>query len=276
MGYTGYNKSAAAWKQNAPRVTPEQLIANLPPLSDEQAAIVEYLQAGRGDLVINAVAGSGKTTSLKHIIARLNSDRVIYCVFSKEMEREVKPQLNGLCEVKTTYAVGYAAIRYALKLNLDVQESKYNRLARVQANVLASQMRLVNQTETAGPQEKEIEGAIVQLINLCQMNLADPANLDDLYALADHYGVDVPVDLETLSPIVKSIMREGIAIAEETGVISYGDMIWLPHVLNLRPRQFLYILVDEAQDTNKAQQELLFKMRAPGGRMVRQNGMGRR
>jgi superfamily I DNA/RNA helicase len=274
--YTGLKTSgqtAIGYAPKMQRVSVEQLLAGLPPASAEQVAILDHVKRGRRDLVINACAGSGKTTGLKQIVAALRSRSVIYCAFSKEMEREVKPQLFGLCEVKTTYACGFAAVRREFRDELIqdcVKEDKYKRLAKVEARILASELRQANQTAAVQtPSDKDFSKALDALVHLCQMNLIDPLNLDALYELAAHHDVESPVELEDLAPVVRRILEKGIKQVETEGIISYGDMVWLPHILDLpAAEQFLYVLVDEAQDINKAQFSLLQKMRAPGGMMI--------
>jgi UvrD-like helicase family protein len=280
-GATGHKRGGGGYGLTP--VTREQVMASLPPASGEQLAIVNHLKTGRRDLIVDAKAGSGKTTTCKFMAAALTSDNALYCVFSKALELEIKPQLFGLLEIKTSYALGLESVRSVIgdKLSLAgrnaIQEDKYKKLVKVQANMLASQARMAFDAKPEDerilgekpPGDREIYNVLVALVQHCQMNLVSPSDLEAVYDLCDHHNVELPCELEILLPVVKGIFDEGIRMAKQDGIISFGDMVWLPHVWNIDPpRKFLYVMVDEAQDINAAQRELLLKLRAPGGMMV--------
>ena len=50
-------------------------------------------------------------------------------------------------------------------------------------------------------------------------------------------------------------------------VITFSDMIWLPHTHGWKPDQFDRVFIDEAQDLSPARTELLINSLAPGGRI---------
>jgi len=265
-------------------VTREQLIASLPPASAEQFAIIENVKHGEGDLICNACAGTGKTTTIKQMVAALTSDNVVYVVFSKALEQEVKPQIFGLAEVKTSYALGFEAVRSVLGEQIRragfkaVDERKYKKLAKQYALMLASQIRMAafrqgpltdEEINAKVPGERELREVLDALVTHCQSNLVDPSDYAAVDALVDHHNVTLPCELEQLLPVVNAILQQGIEMAKEQGIIGFADMVWLPHVLKIEaPRKFLYILVDEAQDINPAQREMIFKLRAQGGRII--------
>ena len=50
--------------------------------SKYQSAIFDYVEHGNGNLVVEACAGSGKSTTLIQIIKRLPSDKsILFCAF---------------------------------------------------------------------------------------------------------------------------------------------------------------------------------------------------
>lgn len=76
----------------------------------EQQAIFE----SRGSIKINAVAGSGKTTTLLEYASRQTGKRILYLAFNKSVEIEAAAKLRSLglshVEVKTAHALAYRAI----------------------------------------------------------------------------------------------------------------------------------------------------------------------
>ena len=76
----------------------------------EQQAIFE----SRGSIKINAVAGSGKTTTLLEYASRQTGKRILYLAFNKSVETEATAKLQSLglahVDVKTAHALAYRAI----------------------------------------------------------------------------------------------------------------------------------------------------------------------
>lgn len=127
-------------------------------------------------------------------------------------------------------------------------------------------------------EKAETIDAIKELVGLCKLTLAhhdnsrvgvcgpgNPQNTipefevldDELEAIAIHYGITAP-DMEEVYTAVRHILNECRKV-EQGGRIDFNDMIWLPVVNNLKVEQFDLLLVDEAQDLNRCQQELVMK-----------------
>jgi len=75
-------------------------------LTEEQRSIVHH----RGDLKINAVAGSGKTSTLIELVRARPDDRFLYIVFNKTAADDAKRRFEkqGLGKVHVTTAHAYA------------------------------------------------------------------------------------------------------------------------------------------------------------------------
>lgn len=91
----------------APRPSPEQ-----------EAAVARFLEGG--DLKVRAVAGSGKTTTLR-LIARETQSRMLYLAFNRSVAEEAKMKFPRHVEVKTLHGLAYGEVvkgnpRYERKL----------------------------------------------------------------------------------------------------------------------------------------------------------------
>src|SRR4051812_5809224 len=80
-------------------------------LTDEQKAII----ASKGNIKINAVAGSGKTTTvIEHAKARPSNSRILYLAFNKSVKTEAEKKFReaGLRNVKveTAHSLAYRYI----------------------------------------------------------------------------------------------------------------------------------------------------------------------
>ncbi len=84
--------------------------------SSYQLAIFEAQKETNDNLLIEAVAGSGKTTTLMEILKRtLRSEKSLFLAFNASIKAEIatKIQKAGLierCEAKTLHALGLALI----------------------------------------------------------------------------------------------------------------------------------------------------------------------
>jgi len=64
------------------------------------------------------------------------------------------------------------------------------------------------------------------------------------------------------------VMEMGIEQYQRERIIDFNDMVCLPTVLSTSKPQFDFLLVDEAQDLNRAQLELVLACTSAQGRML--------
>jgi DNA helicase-2/ATP-dependent DNA helicase PcrA len=235
--------------------------------SPYQAAIFNFIQHGTGNAIVDAVAGSGKSTTLVQAAKLLPTRNALFCAFNKHIEQELKAKLGSLMQTKTIHAIGYGALAREIKINGAPQGDKYKKLCKPDASRLGSQARIAAGIGNPAPRDNDYLDALVSLINYIQTGLVDPNNLEALQAMVEHYSIDLPCDLSVLQPLVVSILKEGIRIASEQGIISFSDLLYLPYVWNLRLRKYDFVFVDEAQDLSRAQLWLVMESLATNGRM---------
>ncbi len=167
--------------------------------------------------------------------------------FNKHIANELQQRLPATVPAMTLHAMGFAAVRKAMS-GVAMEEGKLTRLAKeIAPKAYPSQRR---QAE--------------QLARLCKYTLAPEASPAILDAMADHYGVEVEErDREKVFDLAGKLVERSAA---DVGSIDYDDMVWLPSRLALAVDGFDLLLVDEAQDLNKAQQSLALKA-TRGGRL---------
>ena len=79
--------------------------------TDEQAVILDEYRAG-GNLVVEALAGTGKTTTLKMLAQLAPSRRGTYLVFNKASQTEVAGKFPVGVNVTTAHSLAYRAVGY--------------------------------------------------------------------------------------------------------------------------------------------------------------------
>lgn len=104
-------------------------------------------------------------------------------------------------------------------------------------------------------QEPTIFGVMRQLIGLCKMNLVDGKDPEEIERIISHYGIDLEEIKSDVYKLVPQILHYCM-MPDLDNRMDFNDMIWLPVVLNLPATKYGFLIVDEAQDLNRAQQEL--------------------
>lgn len=267
--------------------------------STYQRDFFRELLEGDGNLVLRARAGSGKTFTLKHSIAKLIEDGasprgLIYVAFNNHVRAEaeetfkadgipVAPKSSNGVEVRTTHSCGFRMVRRHFFAGSKrtpknyVDGMKYRQIVRelverVQgaADGVTSVVLPLDTLELLedANESRKVVSATVRLIDLVRNNLTPRDGiLGAIDALVDAH--DLELDDDALPFIRYAVPRAcsiGLSRARET--IDFGDMVWLPNVLDLSTPWFSFVLVDEAQDLTVAQREIVKRLRGRSARMV--------
>jgi DNA helicase II / ATP-dependent DNA helicase PcrA len=208
----------------------------LPPKTAYVETICEAVYQRDDHIVVNALAGSGKTTTLEHIVA-------------------LYPEADA--RASTLHAFGMNSLRYHLRKNgvneIDVQSDK--------VPVIIRQL-LGYETLNATDQAKAdlMVGPTHRLVDLARTHtftslLPTPEN-SDLQKLCDRYDVELPDPFDTQiteDDIFDLVRRTLVASNKNVAVIDFVDMIHLCLVLNVSYLWNDLILVDESQDLDPSQ-----------------------
>lgn len=229
--------------------------------SDYQKRIFEWFQKPDGPIAINAVAGSGKTTSLVMGFQQLRSPGTqLFAAFNTSIVAELKKRLPSTVNCQTIHSLGYATLRKAFpdaKWDLENGNVKYRQMARDIE---------VDRNQFSDP--KAIQDCVLSFLNYAQLTLT-PLEVEPLMAMADRFGIDIPsgVTVEKVASTVKSMLEIGLEQGRK-GLISFSDMLWMPATLGLNPPKYSLVAVDEAQDMNRAQMALVMRAMDTGGNFV--------
>jgi superfamily I DNA/RNA helicase len=234
--------------------------------SPYQQTIFDWITAGRGDAVVNAVAGSGKTTTLVQAAQLVRSSSAIFVAFNKFIADELGKKLRGTSMIaKTVHSIGYGCVAVHLKARgikkLNVNDRKYRNLAYDWLDEVADEMQHSDDEDM--PNRAELADQLVAVVRMCQLTLTDHTNKQAIYEQADRYGLAFH---PAILPGVRVVLNRGKGQAERRGEIDYNDMLWLCHEWGLRPDTYEWVFGDEVQDWSEAQLQLVMKLKARGGR----------
>ena len=225
--------------------------------SEYQKAVYDYIQTGSGNAVIDAVAGSGKSTTIVNALKLIPSDKkILFLAFNKSIVEELKIKIGNLSNVDvcTLHSLGCKACFKSY--HSQVNDSKYTAWLNdgVRNGWMAPYVGLCDEDK------EEWRSNIRTLIDLGRVNLSNSAReLQSLAVKHDLYILDNECEMA-----IKGI-QWGMNYTSE---IDFTDMIYLPVRKNLRMFQFDWVFIDECQDLNAAQRNLFLKCVKTGGRFV--------
>lgn len=240
--------------------------------SPQQTSFFAYVDdRNGGNAIVEAVAGAGKTTSLVKAMERM-SGVVFYGVYNTKMAKEAREKCAHMSHVwaKTFHSMGISSLRFNLERRLGHKLPKTD--GKKVANIIDAwivENKRAELTDVAPTISKIVSMAKQRGIGVCFPD-TDTEWLD----MIDHFDLasDLPEGYEDRMDIVvklsRVILRKSNELAQTTGEHDFDDMIFLPLLWNYRMKQFDWVLVDEAQDTNPTRRLMAERLLARGGRFV--------
>lgn len=240
-------------------------------LSQSQKAAVEYID---GPELVIAGAGSGKTRVLTYKIAYLISQgyepwRILALTFTNKAAREMKERIGGL--------MGMDAARY---LNMGTFHSIFLRILHVEAEKvgLKSNFTVYDDSDSRtlvsgivkemGLDDKYKPSAVLSRISMAKNRLISPeAYLSD--------GSILESDIRSKMPKVGEIYHRYMLRCRMANAVDFDDMLYYTYFLLSKNKdicskyaeRFRYVLVDEYQDTNYAQQAIITLLTRDSGKI---------
>ena len=231
-------------------------MANFVP-SKYQQAIYDEMRKAEKNIAINALAGSGKTTTILNSLNILPaSASKIFLAFNKSIVEELKSKVNAPnTEVKTLHSAGFSAMAKIYKSRLD--NYKYSKFLRESLYLLSTEITVDTPTNL----QEEYRKRVLDILGLSRAGLLETKEQIEETAVAH----DIEV-LNDEADVVLKLMDWG---KNKVDVIDFTDMIWIPVVRDLTVRTYDWVLIDECQDLSPMQKELFLKMINPkNGRFV--------
>jgi DNA helicase II / ATP-dependent DNA helicase PcrA len=201
------------------------------------------------NLMVEAYAGSGKSTTIEELVTRLPIDRKAgIFAFGKDIADAMRARLDDPSfDVGTWHSFGFRALRCDF--------------SRVQIDNMQL-WKLLNKVPKK--LKKAEKNWIVKLIGLAKGSLQGPDGLLDFAQESGHWAPKGS-DERALVAIARSLLIQQAKPGRRT--IDFDDMVWLPVTWDLELLAYDDVIVDEAQDLNPAQLELAMRT-ASRGRMT--------
>lgn len=220
--------------------------------SKYQEAIFDGVVNGSGNIRVNALAGSAKTTSLVESANRVDQDKkVLLCAFNKRIKEELEGRnLNANIRCSTLHSLGFAACRKAEPF-VQVDGNKVD-------DIITS-MKFNIPSENFS----KIMSGLKQSVSLSKALLVDTPS--KIKAVIEEYDIDyTPYGLDEFVGMVFKVLDKSKSI---TKVIDFDDQIYHPVIFQYPVEKFDSIFIDEFQDLNKAQMSLAFMAKKKDARI---------
>ena len=222
----------------------------------QQANFFDWIVNGSGSCILEAVAGSGKTTTLIEAL-RLMKGTIFFGAYNKKIAVEIEnraPKRDGLF-ISTMHAAGFKAWRRVAP-RVKVDDNKCRNIFRDACS--------------RHPEYAPFEGPVLDLVSYAkQAALGVIAPVGDKAVwlkLIDHFDIETAENDDLVIALAKATLKK--SIETDAAVIDFNDMIYAPLVHKVRAYEHDWVLIDEAQDTNAARRALALLMLKRGGRLV--------
>lgn len=234
-------------------------------LNDSQRRAVEYLDGA--ELVI-AGAGSGKTRVLTHKVAFLLCNgyepwNILALTFTNKAAREMKDRIGRL-----------VGTEQAQRLNMGTFHSVFSRILRVEVQAIGynANFTIYDQADS-----RQLVKNIIKEMGLDDKTYK-PATVSERISMAKNrlllpqaYASSVPTvqyDAERRMPAIKDIYLKYVERCRQANAMDFDDLLVNTYTLfnnneEIRRKyvnRFRYVLVDEYQDTNFAQQTVVMQL----------------
>jgi hypothetical protein len=247
--------------------------------SEYQESILDTLLNAKDHMLIEALAGSGKTSTLVWLVKELHKRgmtkqmKIIYLAFNKSIQEELSEQLHGTgVPAQTTHSFGFNLLKKRFGDNISISE---NRTSDTFIKMLCDEKGYNYSFESFKAIRKseiyKIRQPVLELVGYVKNWGICPCNGQfssaDRMAVAEFirtYEIEFDNTKFTEESVVDyacrtvamSIPQPGESLSE----VSYDDMLYLPIVLDLPVPKFDLVLTDESQDFNFLQKNLLLKL----------------
>lgn len=236
--------------------------------SPQQEHVLDFVREESGNAVLEAVAGSGKTSTLVEVCDAISSDAsVVFTAFNKKIAQEVQRRLGD------NHSNVKAATFHSLGLST---WKRHEWRSEVDGDAV---YKLIDSLSTP-PQFSTFVRRAVSLAKQHCFGVDSP--LDDYKNwrhIVDHHDLeetlmgDEEVSDSALDQSVEDALHWSIQILQacidhHDEWIDFDDMLYAPLLHHARFYKHDWVLVDEAQDTNTARRMMVEELLAKDGRVI--------
>lgn len=221
----------------------------------EQSHILSLTSGSESNLMLNALAGTGKTSTLEMIERATKTKPILYLCFNKKIADDASKRMLSTTTVRTFNSLGHRIWASSLgskKLTLDARKS---------ATILRSMI-----DETPRRDQGPIWDSFWEVVHGVGLAKAlgyipegkYPTKPRLISQSSFHSSLEETPD-DLTADLIEAVLTRSIAQAY-AGNIDYNDQVYMPGLFGGTFPRFPLVLVDEAQDLNPVNHALLTKL----------------
>jgi superfamily I DNA/RNA helicase len=246
-------------------------------VSSYQETIIDWVKTGKGHGCCNAVAGSGKSTTLRLAAialqeAGIKPSQIKICVFGKANSLDLIAKFGNEWKesISTLHSAGWSLVKQHLSIR-----NSYDKISGNKYKMIAQSLGLIssrNNPNSALRKEDAIEkdDDFVKLLDLIRLTNYQ-AGSEDIKQICKHFELADIYKYSIVASAIEQVLKIGENLARKKIGFDFTDQIWLPLKWQLHEQRWFkpyqFVLVDECQDLNAIQLELAIAL-AGQGRML--------
>jgi hypothetical protein len=217
-----------------------------------QQAVFDSVTESNSNLLIQAVAGSGKTTTIIEAM-RFAGSRPLFMAFNKAIADDIRRRAPA-GEVKTLNALGHW-----------MWQQNEPRA------VLDSKKTLLYLRKVMGEDSfdyKEFGWTMSRVIGLAKNCCVPPTSHStlDIIDIIDSYGMEIPADrVQSLAAICSVVLEQGF---NDRAIFDFDDQLYVPVMDGWVFPTYSDVFVDECQDLSPVQHAMLSCLASKGARII--------
>ena len=222
--------------------------------TDEQIDIINAATLTSDNLMLNALAGTGKTSTLELVEHAVSSKPILYLVFNKKNADEATERMLSTTTVRTFNSLGHRIWAQSQSKNLRLNAKKSGDIlrelikespARSQSELWASYHEVIAGVALAKALGYVPEGTFPNAKRLIQQS--------EFHRFLEERPADLTSDL------IDATLTRSIKQAYD-GLVDYNDQIYMPALFGGTFPRFPLILVDEYQDLSPVNHQMLARL----------------
>lgn len=244
-----------------------------------QLGIIDWVINQKGNGCCNAVAGSGKSSTLR-IVAKtlrelgLRPNEIKICVFGKDNSIDLIKKFGTIWKnsISTLHSAAFTLVTKELNVqrseDINISKYKYERIAQSLDLIpkRGRKMGRLRQEEIIGDDDD-----FLKLIDLVRLNNEEPT-AEVVEAIALHHEIDNVWKPTLVAQWIAYCLKIGEEMAISQKKLDFTDQIWLAvkWELHKQPwfKPYKFLLLDEAQDLNPLQLQLVLMLVGLTGRIL--------
>ena len=220
----------------------------------EQELIMETAKETNSNLMLNALAGTGKTSTLEALEKVVKQKPIMYLVYNKRNADEATTRMASTTTVRTFNALGHRiwAQTIGKTLTLDTKKT-YNIFRSIVDETKGQAAKAIWGCYDQVKHGVEIAKAIGYVPGGMQNTGKGIATESQLFTALDEEPDDLTAEL------IDAILRSSIKLSYN-GTVDYNDQVYMSALFGGAYPKFPLTFVDEYQDLNPVNHEMIRKL----------------